>query len=293
MIGPRRARTVPLAALLAALALPGAALAGAGVSATLTPEAPYLEGECPREVQFTGTLTVTDPAIKEVRFQFVRSDGVGAPVETLSFPAPATTRLSIVMPVGGDTIGWMGIEVLTPAAGILAKAHVEVKCSNIPVSWYPILKVDEDLTIREDCVPCRSSSIAAAERDGRWVLTANGKVLRGFPSRAEAQGAQKALSRFKGTHACAVGPGLIYLLNGGHPVRGEGKGEESVLFDPEKVKVRKTGSGWALLEGDRPLFAFGPDEVGARKALAIIRHYRFDRACRLAGDQGPYWYLRK
>jgi hypothetical protein len=286
-----------LAVLLALAAAPPAAHAEDNVTASLRASVKIYDGECPAKVGFTGEITVRDPSVTSVRYQFVRSDEVGSPVATIEFPKPGSRAVSIETPVGGDFIGWMGIRIMEPGVNrIAARASFEVRCAGRAAAWSPTFTIGEDYRITEQCVPFDRDELAVREQDGRWKIGDGERDLFDFGSRREAQDALAIIRGYRATHACSAGDGFRYLLAGGYAPAGsppvlETAGETRE-FDPNQLKVKKLPEGWAIVDGDLPLFSFGKGEIEARKGLAVIRRYRFDRACRLS-PSGPFWYLRK
>jgi hypothetical protein len=284
-------------AFLAMAGSPPCAHAEGQVTVSLQAPVNVYEGGCPVEVGVTGEITVTDPSVTSVRYQFVRSDGVGSPVTTLQFPKPGSLPVSIETQVGGDFIGWMGIRILAPGENrIAAKASFDVRCTNIESDWSPTFAIAEGYRITEECLPFDREKLTVGEQGGRWKIREGERDLFDFSSRGEAQSALAVIRGYRATHACAAGTGFRYLLAGGHSPAGPPPGVEeaggSREFDPDRLRVKKLADGWAIVDGETPLFLFGKADVEARKGLAVIRRYRFDQAFRLSPSD-PSWYLRK
>lgn len=64
-------------------------------------------------------------------------------------------------------------------------------------------------------------------------------------------------------------------------------GEDCIRFDPSAVRVQQMDGRWKLIDGDHWLFDFGPDQAAAHQALAVIRHYRMERACFIGPLEQP------
>ncbi len=65
--------------------------------------------------------------------------------------------------------------------------------------------------------------------------------------------------------------------------------ENCTAFDPAAVRVVQAGPAWKVVAGNQTLVEAGADENNARRALATIRHYRFDRKCRVGTAPTAYW----
>jgi hypothetical protein len=50
-------------------------------------------------------------------------------------------------------------------------------------------------------------------------------------------------------------------------------------FDPNRLELVPAGHGWMIEAGGKALLYTGWDQKTARRALDVIRHYRFDRKC--------------
>jgi hypothetical protein len=51
------------------------------------------------------------------------------------------------------------------------------------------------------------------------------------------------------------------------------------LFDPQSLRLERAGNGWNIAAGNETIIHTGWGEREARRALAALRHYRFDRKC--------------
>ncbi|MDE2182538.1 MAG: hypothetical protein KGJ78_05900 [Alphaproteobacteria bacterium] len=58
-------------------------------------------------------------------------------------------------------------------------------------------------------------------------------------------------------------------------------------FDPREVKAVAAGAAWKITAGNRLLAEAGGDEQTALRAQDVLRHYRFDRQCRVG--RAVYW----
>ena len=65
--------------------------------------------------------------------------------------------------------------------------------------------------------------------------------------------------------------------------------EACTAFDPAAARAVQAGSSWKIVAGKDTLVEAGADENNALRALATIRHYRFDRKCHVGAAPATYW----
>jgi hypothetical protein len=65
--------------------------------------------------------------------------------------------------------------------------------------------------------------------------------------------------------------------------------EICTAFDPAAARAVQAGASWKVVAGKETLVEAGADERGALRMLATIRHYRFDRKCRVGTAPTAYW----
>jgi hypothetical protein len=65
--------------------------------------------------------------------------------------------------------------------------------------------------------------------------------------------------------------------------------ETCATFDPGTVQAVQAGTFWKIMAGKQRLVEAGADENNARRVLATIRHYGFDRKCRVGAAPTAYW----
>jgi hypothetical protein len=66
---------------------------------------------------------------------------------------------------------------------------------------------------------------------------------------------------------------------------------DCVSFDPSTTKVQQGQGRWVVVDGARLLFSFGLDKIEAENALAVIKHYRMDQSCFVAGPRPLFHYM--
>ncbi|MGA7675780.1 MAG: hypothetical protein WCA78_12150 [Rhizomicrobium sp.] len=65
--------------------------------------------------------------------------------------------------------------------------------------------------------------------------------------------------------------------------------ETCIAFDPAAAQAVQAGTSWKVMAGKETLVEAGSDERDALRALATIRHYRFDRKCHVGTAPLAYW----
>jgi hypothetical protein len=65
--------------------------------------------------------------------------------------------------------------------------------------------------------------------------------------------------------------------------------ETCTAFDSAAAQAVQIGTSWKVVAGKETLVEAGTDENNARRALATIHHYRFDRKCRVGAAPTAYW----
>ncbi len=113
------------------------------------------------------------------------------------------------------------------------------------------------------------------------------RTLSRFESQDDAARLLRIVKRFGIDELCtSANSKLAYMLVSGKAPKGKVPGEKYVTFDPRGLMVRQVAGEWRLLDGESPLFAFGPDESAARQALRVIKYYGFNAKCSIGGGKG-------
>lgn len=95
------------------------------VKASLRAERPKYSGPAPALVQFKGSIRVSQPC--EVRYTFVRSDGVRVLPQTLRFDRPSSQNVEYELKTAQEGSGWVTLRVLAPVAAESEQADFEVR----------------------------------------------------------------------------------------------------------------------------------------------------------------------
>jgi hypothetical protein len=114
--------------------------------------------------------------------------------------------------------------------------------------------------------------------ENRWVLLADGAVLREFANReADAREALRLIRMLKLNQHGTVGnpPVMEYWLSDGHAPFSAEQGLRLVPLDLNTLQIDQADGQWRLRDSHRLLFTFGSRQVDAYLALDVIRHYGF------------------
>jgi hypothetical protein len=130
---------------------------------------------------------------------------------------------------------------------------------------------------------CLSTEIKRV--DNRWVLLADGAVLKEFgPREADAREALAIIRALKLNQHGTIGtpPVMEYWLTDGHaPFTTETNQLKLALLDLNTLRVEELDGQWRLRDAHRLLFAFGRNRADAFLALDLIRHYGFTQIGRV------------
>jgi hypothetical protein len=67
--------------------------------------------------------------------------------------------------------------------------------------------------------------------------------------------------------------------------------EDCVGFNPHTTTVSQINNRWKIVDGSHWLFDFGANVREARKALAVIKHYRMNKSCFVGRPNPSFSYL--
>jgi hypothetical protein len=131
----------------------------------------------------------------------------------------------------------------------------------------------------EDLVSFDTAAARLEWVDHRWVVVAAGTVLKDFGRREnEARQALRLIQSLGLTQRGTVGrpaPVMEYWLASGLGPQGLTPGLRLLPLDLASLRVEKIQAQWCLRDDQRVLFNFGLHPEEARRALAILRKYRF------------------
>jgi hypothetical protein len=134
---------------------------------------------------------------------------------------------------------------------------------------------------KENLVPFDYRSADLRWVNGRWELHSGGVKVRDFGKReADARDALRVVRALRLTQYGTVGhpqPIMEYWLSDGQAPRSTGSGLRMTPFDQGSLRVEEIQGQWCVRDDNKVLFNFGPERPQAEQALAVIRHYGFNR----------------
>ena len=151
--------------------------------------------------------------------------------------------------------------------------------------------------LNEDCIHFNPNTAQAVNINGRWKIADGSHWVFDFGnSETEARQAMRIIRHYHINQSCFVGrpnPAFAYLKQGNNAPAGPVAGEDCIGFNPDSAQVQNVNGHWKIVDGSQWMYDFGANQQNARKALRIIRHYRFNQSC-FVGRPGPSLkYLRK
>ena len=236
------------------------------------------EGSCPKTVIFKGRITANGKGI--VKYEFVRSDGAKARVQSLNFHAAGSKDVSTTWQLGRSYSGWQAIRILSPQKMESNRARFQVRCQ-----------------IKEDCVGFNWRNVTVKKINGRWKVVEGNHWIMDFENKeAEARQALRIIKHYQLDQMCFVGrpkPSMTYFLSHDNAPSGSMPGEDCISFNINKIEVKKFGNRWKIVEGSHYIMDFGSNEAEARQAYQIIKKYGFKSTC-YVGRPGPSMtYMRR
>ena len=97
--------------------------------AFLQADPPDYSGSCPVRITFSGRISVEGSGT--VSYQFLRSDGASAPIQTVTFDGPGSQDLSDTWDLGGAGqaySGWESIQIIDPQSLTSNQAAFSIQC---------------------------------------------------------------------------------------------------------------------------------------------------------------------
>jgi hypothetical protein len=161
-----------------------------------------------------------------------------------------------------------------------------------------------------DCASFDPAGLKVAAFKGGWAIMQGGAqperaiATFTFIGKANAERALDVMRHYNLNQKCFIEPGFACYLSSGQPPSGAMAGEASEAFDPASLRVESRpraskldfgqagGKVWAIMAGERQLFAFGDGadaQSRANQALGLIQHYGFTHLC----HAGAFSYFRK
>jgi hypothetical protein len=150
---------------------------------------------------------------------------------------------------------------------------------------------------QQDCIRFNPQSLRVEFINGRWKITDGSRQLFDFEYRqVEARRALTLMRFYRMDQSCFVGrprSKFRYLLSQGQAPRGGLEREDCIDFAPQSLRAIQVGGRWKIAEGAHQLFDFGDSAENASRALEIIRHHQFRKACFVGRPAPSFQYLRR
>lgn len=148
----------------------------------------------------------------------------------------------------------------------------------------------------EDCIDFHPRNTRVRFIQGRWKVVEGNHWIADFGSnKQEARKALRIIKHYGINKNCFVGrpkPSFTYSLVGNRAPRGRMNGEDCIAFNPNRIHLKQLNNRWTIVDGSHRMFSFDNRREG-KKALNIIRKYRFKKSC-FVGRPGPsFSYLRQ
>jgi hypothetical protein len=70
-------------------------------------------------------------------------------------------------------------------------------------------------------------------------------------------------------------------------------GEDCIGFSIDNVKVKHVNGRWKIVDGNHWMFDFAGKEGEARKSLAVIKRYGFNKSCFVGRPNPSFSYMRR
>ena len=103
-----------------------------GITATLSANPATYNGNCPVDVQFSGTIT-DNVGNRDVTYRFVRSDGAAGQEQVIHFNQPGSQTVSSTWQIGSTPKDWEAIEILQPIQLQSNRAEFQITCTSSAV----------------------------------------------------------------------------------------------------------------------------------------------------------------
>ena len=151
--------------------------------------------------------------------------------------------------------------------------------------------------LNEDCISFSTANARVRNVNGSWKIVDGSHWMFDFgPKMLEARKALRAIKHYRMNKSCFVGrpgPSFTYMKRGNQAPTGSMPGEDCVGFNNANTKVKNMGGRWKIVDGNHLMFDFANKEGEARKALAVIKRYGFNKSCFVGRPNPSFSYLRK
>jgi hypothetical protein len=153
------------------------------------------------------------------------------------------------------------------------------------------------MSLNEDCIGFSAANARVRNVNGSWKIVDGSHWMFDFgPKAQEARKALRAIKHYRLNQSCFVGrpgPSFTYLKRGNQAPVGPMAGEDCVGFSTANAKVKNIVGRWKIVDGNHLMFDFANKQGEARKALAVIKRYGFNKSCFVGRPNPSFSYLRR
>jgi hypothetical protein len=115
---------------------------------------------------------------------------------------------------------------------------------------------------------------------GEWQVASGTDVIGRFgPSEYSARDAMRSIQDGRFNEFCRVGSLTFFLVDGKAPTRVPYH-VQGRRFDPNSLKVARSGAAWSITENNRQLLPCANAEEG-ETLIRVLKHFGFDQLCHL------------
>jgi hypothetical protein len=152
-------------------------------------------------------------------------------------------------------------------------------------------------SLNEDCIGFNTANTKVKHINGSWKIVDGSHWMFDFGGKkGEAIKSLQIIKRYHLNKSCYVGrpgPSFTYMKRGDHAPVGAMPGEDCVRFSTVNAKVKRINGRWKIVDGNHMMFDFAGKEGEARKSLAVIRKYGFNKSCFVGRPNPSFSYLRR
>ncbi len=227
-------------------------------------------GSCPAVFTFKGRIYANKATA--VTYKFIRSDGVHSEAKTLVFEKEGRQEVTYKWEMGD------GAKLPTFRGGAVIQVI------------YPInMKMQSNEAIFRGTCTGQGMPEPMNPPGQQKVQQAPPAAQSFFPPSKGQQG-QPAMA-FPPPTGQQGQPAMPSPSPAGQQIKPVTRDIDCLTFNPATTKIQQGQGRWAVVDGTRALFSFGLDKIEAENALAVIKHYRMDQSCFVAGPRPLFHYM--
>ncbi len=152
-------------------------------------------------------------------------------------------------------------------------------------------------SLNEDCIGFSYANAQVKHINGSWKIVDGSHWMFDFGGKKnEAIRSLQIIKHYRMNKSCFVGrpgPSFTYMKRGNQAPLGGMPGEDCIGFSTANAKVKHINGSWKIVDGSHWMFDFAGKEDEARKSLAIIKKYGFNKSCFVGRPNASFSYLRR